>query len=233
MLALFLSVICITMVQAVVISQHYAFHLPTLDNLLFDDEHFMVMKTTGNLNLCLVECGKHLDCVTFSFENNAGNCSLYSTGLYVAKMGTASSNWIFYAYGVPSCPVHNGFVFYRVLALCLHISVSAKSYTDATSYCAKRGGRVISLETSAKQETIGKVIAIRTYPMFWMGLNLHGSVWVWTSGQTLTDRKWDIYQPTCKPTGDTCLCAWIVRDWGWKWNDVQCERTTAVICEVI
>lgn len=226
-------VICITALQAGEIVQHYAFRYPELDNLIFIGEYFISQNLVDSVDLCLIECGKRQDCVTFAFKTNEGKCRLYSTGFYTADMGSTRSNWMFYAYAVPACPAHSGFLWYRTYSMCLHISTIPRTYAVATQYCTERGGRIIPLETTHKQSTISKIIRILNLYSFWLGLNLNGGVWAWTSGQTLANSNWGQFQPTCLPSGSTCLCAISVNSWGWQWNDVLCEGNAKTVCEVV
>lgn len=233
---LFTTVLLIFISKSLGISttEHYAYHVRTLDSLFFNDEYFISVSTEKSVKRCLLACGEKSDCVTFSFKPDVRQCRLYSTGFYDSSVGTAEGGWLFYKYSDASCPVENGFVQYRTTSLCLYISPVSKAFTSASDTCAGLGGRLLTIESSAKQSALAPVLEIlrSKHSTISVGLQKNGG-WYWVNGEAVTHSVWGLGQPVCYPSGSVCDCAEMVSAWNWQWNDCQCDKQTFFMCEYV
>ncbi|MCC7541340.1 MAG: C-type lectin domain-containing protein, partial [Deltaproteobacteria bacterium] len=88
------------------------------------------------------------------------------------------------------------------------------------------GAYLVSVGDADEQEAVVAWLAGRS----WLGLTRQGSCeWHWVNGEPFGAGQWEIGQPSSGCGGQDCAAFW--NDPLYRWDDYDCERPAAFVCE--
>jgi|GEM_PF-1248272 len=105
------------------------------------------------------------------------------------------------------------------------------NWYNARSRCAQQGGRLVILETVAKNLEVATITSTWTGRAFWVGASdreVEGQ-WTWNDGTPLDYDPWAGGEPNNAGSGEDCAHSnWNSRG---NWNDANCNGRYPYVCE--
>lgn len=105
------------------------------------------------------------------------------------------------------------------------------NWNNARSRCAEQGGRLVILETVAKNLEVATMTSTWTGRAFWVGASdreVEGQ-WAWNDGTPLDYDPWAGGEPNNAGSGEDCAHSnWNSRG---NWNDANCNARYPYVCE--
>ncbi|XP_029941424.1 macrophage mannose receptor 1-like [Salarias fasciatus] len=118
---------------------------------------------------------------------------------------------------------------------CYWMEETARSWTEAKAFCMEKEGFLVHVGDIYEQAHFTVALSLRT-GFWWMGLRAQGGGggggggvdYVWDNGSPVTFTHWDRDQPD---SGDGTCVAMTAGSAGGFWDDRQCSKKFAFICE--
>ncbi|XP_069119111.1 ladderlectin-like [Argopecten irradians] len=124
-----------------------------------------------------------------------------------------------------NCEVFNG--------SCVAVMASTFSWNDAFDVCADQGAKLLKIDSATKQSITEQYMTNEGLAYAWLGLNDQTTEGQWTDpdGETQGYANFQLGQPN-NGGGSGQHCVLIRKDFEYKWDDVNCDNSHYVICEI-
>lgn len=111
------------------------------------------------------------------------------------------------------------------------VCLAQTNWPTARVRCAEQGGRLVILETIAKNLEVATLTSTWTDRAFWVGISDQETEgeWVWNDGRPLEYDPWAGGEPNNAGSGEDCAHNnWNARA---RWNDANCFGRYPYVCE--